>query len=339
MKIHIPKRKRGKPTQAQQEQYHQKLLQFCGNMMLIQSTLDFKISSRGWCYMLEEHGLLKSEFDKAQKLINECRKSGLLPLDICAEDSARTFTGVEQVDDTTPEEEAGSWINFLLEDVHKRYNAFSFWQDQEYYIQMLVEKIDLVNLFLPICKKYRIPIANTKGWADISQRADMMKRFMKWESEGKTPVLLYCGDHDPAGLIINYFLPNNIEDLSRAVGWAPTNLIVDRFGLNYDFIEENGLTWIDNLMTGSGKDLASPKHSDHSKPYVQKYISRYGPRKCEANALVVRSEAGRKLCHDSINKYISDQAPGLFDEDMRIERLEVKGEIDSQLTEMYRGAS
>ena len=69
-------------------------------------------------------------------------------------------------------------------------------------------------------------------------------------------------------------------------------IISDRFGLNYNFIEANHLTWIDNLETSSGGDLASTRHPDHSKPYVQDYLARFGGRKCEANALVVTPDRG-----------------------------------------------
>jgi len=33
-------------------------------------------------------------------------------------------------------------------------------------------------------------------------------------------------------------------------------------------------SWIDNLETGSGKDLANPKHPDHHKEYVQGYLTK-----------------------------------------------------------------
>ena len=52
-------------------------------------TLDFAVSARGWCYILEEHGLAKGDFDKAEAVINDARKAGLLPIDICAEDESR----------------------------------------------------------------------------------------------------------------------------------------------------------------------------------------------------------------------------------------------------------
>ena len=168
----------------------------------------------------------------------------------------------------------------------------SFWDDQDYYLQMLVEKIDLRSLFSRICDSYHVPLANSGGWADINGRAAMMRRFAEWEARGKRCVLLYCGDHDPGGLNISGFLRSNLADLSGAVGWSPDNLIIDRFGLNFDFIEAQGLTWIDNLETGAGGRLDDPRHPDHDKAYVQDYLRRFGVRKVEANALVARP-AGR----------------------------------------------
>jgi len=335
--MEIPKRKRGRQSDQANEEYDAKLRAFCDAILQIDSTVDFKVSSRGWCYILEQHGLLKSDFDDAQRLINDCRKSGLLPLDICREDDNRTFLFVEEIDDTTPEEEAEDWIHHVLNRAWLQYNGFSFWDDQSYYVQMLVEKIDLVSLFEPICEKYRVPIANSKGWADISQRADMMRRFAEWEGRGKIPVLLYCGDHDPAGLAIKNHLRNNLRDLTPAVGWSPDNLIIDRFGLNFDFIKENNLTWIDNLMTGSAKDLADSKHPDHKKPYVQGYIETYGVRKCEANALVVEPEKGRQLCRDTLFKYIPEDAPARYEQEMQVSRLSVRDHIYSQLSLRFSG--
>jgi hypothetical protein len=81
-----------------------------------------------------------------------------------------------------------------------------------------------------------------------------------------------------------------------------------RFGLNADFIDRHGLTWIDNLETSSGGQLDDPNHNDHDKAYVQDYIAEFGVRKCEANALVVEPEVGRQLCRDAILKHIPTDA-------------------------------
>ena len=44
------------------------LKRWCAEVLKINSTLNFKVSSRGWCYILEEHGLEKGDFDDAQKV-------------------------------------------------------------------------------------------------------------------------------------------------------------------------------------------------------------------------------------------------------------------------------
>jgi hypothetical protein len=99
-----------------------------------------------------------------------------------------------------------------------------------------------------------------------------------------------------------------MEDLADAVGWHPKNLKIVRFGLNKDFIDKHRLTWIENLETGSGGRLDDPEHKDHNKEYVQSYIKKFRVRKVEANALVVRPKAGRKLCRDAILRYVPANA-------------------------------
>ena len=115
--------------------------------------------------------------------------------------------------------------------------------------------------------------------------------------------------------------------MSGATGYTPDNLIVDRFGLNFDFIEAEGLSWSENLVTSSGEDLANERHPDHGKPYVQNYLRQFGARKVEANALVVRPEAGRCLCLDAVRRYVPDAVLANF-EARRVEaQIGAKAEI------------
>ena len=331
--IAVPKRGRGRQSKAAGEKYEEELHAFCEAILQIRSSLDFKVSSRGWCYILEEHGLGKGDFNKAQSLIVNCRKSGLLPLNIVADDSAREFGGLKFIDETTPDEEAENIIGGV-QSSHLYYFPFSFWEDKEVYIQAMVEKIDLKNLFAPVFDEFHIPFANSRGWSDLNSRAALMRRFEEMEKAGKQCVLLYCGDHDPGGLAISDFLRSNLEDLSDAVEWFPDDLIIDRFGLNYDFIEENNLTWIDNLETSSGGRLDDPRHKDHRKFYVQSYLKQFGVRKVEANALVVRPEAGRELCRQAILKYLNLDDPQKYEEAIRPVQHEVREEVTRRLLEM-----
>ena len=186
------------------------------------------------------------------------------------------------------------------------YTPETFWDGKDIYIEVFVEKVDLKSLFKPVCDEFYIPISNVKGWADIHSRADIMQRFKEHDESGKRIVLLYCGDFDPGGMNISDSLMSNFKDISRAVDWSPVNLEIIRFGLNYHFIINNDLSWVNNLETSSGKRLDDPKHKDHYKPYVQNYIQKYGARKVEANALVTRITQGRQLMRDTINRFIDD---------------------------------
>jgi hypothetical protein len=299
----LPSRPKGRPNSDQEARYAADLGRFADLLKKIESRIDFKVSSRGWCYILEnEHKLEKGAFEKAQRLINDCRKNGLLPIDFTVEDEARTADLLERCDDPDPTRHAAVLADLLGK--WQDYSPVSFWDNQPVFIQMVVEKIDLKYLFLPICQQYRVPLINSRGWSDLNLRAALMRRFQEHERKGRQPVLLTCGDHDPGGLEIADSLPRLLEELERAVGWSPRNLIVERFGLNADFIEQNNLTWIDGLQTASGKDLSDPSHRHHNAAFVRGYIEKFGKRKVEANALVVRPEAGRQLCKEAIEKYL-----------------------------------
>ena len=310
----LPKRGRGKPTAEATERFENQVRRFIRLMIELDQVVGFKMSSRGWCYILENRGMInKGDFDYTQRLINERRKNGDLPNGFFAGDDGRAFKRYENyIDSADPEQEA----KYIISSIYQRHQNFypkSFWEDQPFFIMLLVEKVDLRELFGPVCKKYKIPVATAKGWASIGQRKKMAEWFKEHEEEGRRPVLLYCGDHDPAGLRISDFIKSNLDDIYGATEWRTDNLIIDRFGLDYDFITENNLMWIDNLQTGQtdkGKsnDLADPRHRDHNQAYVQDYIRQFGPRKCEANALVVAPEKGMELCENAINKYIPASA-------------------------------
>lgn len=328
--IVLPQRCRGRMSADAQVRYDRGVEAFCQSLLEIQSTIDFKMSSRGWCYYLEDAGLNKGDFGSGQALINDCRKSGLLPVDFTLKDSAREAENLEFIHDSEPEDFADDLISYLYR-AHEQYLPVSLWEHQEVYVEMMVEKIDLRSLFGPVCAEFNIPIANARGWSDINSRADMMQRFANWERRGKQCVLLYCGDFDPGGLIISESLRSNMADLADAVRWSPNNLIIDRFGLNRDYIDAHNLTWVENLITGSNKNLADPRHKDHGKPYVQNYLNRNGARKVEANAMVASVNAARGLCREAIRKYIDEASVQTYLDELLERRDAVREEIERRV--------
>ncbi|MBA7666270.1 hypothetical protein ES703_74349 [subsurface metagenome] len=300
--------------------------EFADEMKKLTHRVGMKISARGWCYIMEGFNLItKAQFDVVEKLINDgCRRKGMLPIDFVAQEEARRFSGVEHPDTESPAMYMQSCLNMALN--AGNYYTPDWWEGEQYYVQMLVEKIDLKTLFKPVCQKFHIPIATGSGWQSMLQRAEYGRRFKKAKAIGLKCVLLYCGDHDPDGSRISDKLRKNLEDLSNinwaddTAGYNPELLDIKRFGLNYDFIIANKLTWIDNLITarrnrdGSVRDLADPSHPNHYLPYVQDYLKKYGPRKCEANSLIIKPDESRTLCRQAIEEYLGNDAEARFRE-------------------------
>jgi hypothetical protein len=304
-------------------------------LVQINSYLDYKQGPRDWCYTLENRRYVdKGEFDRAERTINVCREMAFLPIDFFADDEKRVFSVVEEPTEGTIIDYHKRMLNGAIH-AHEYYDT-DWWAGEKYYIQMLVEKKGLKSLFLPICEQFHIAIADAGGQSDFNQRYEMALRFKAAEERGQFCVLLYCGDFDPWGLKIGKELRKNIAKLWRGTGYKAKNLIIDRFGLNYDFIITNNLTWIDNLETNSGRDLrisyycynegCRKQYPEGTRkclncgkklyvqpPFVRDYITDYctlpdgtiHPRKCEANALVVAPEQGRRLCREVIEKYLS----------------------------------
>ncbi len=283
----------------------------------LRAQIGFSVSARGWCYLMEQAGYVnKSQFDKVENAINTCRKEGILPVNFVAEEDARAFVGVE----TPSGETIKGLLARMLNDVLHGYNHYSpdWMEGEDYYIQVLVEKVDLKTLFAPVCRDYRIPIANGKGWQSVLQRAEYARRFREAERQGLKCVLLYAGDFDPDGLRISTVMMDNLEQIKDVVwadgvkGYDPKNLIIERVALNYDFIEQQNYTWIDNLITGSGKNLADPKHSSYRLPYVQNYLHKIGARKCESNVMITTPLIAQQLLRTAIEKYLGVDAVTRF---------------------------
>ena len=338
MNIRLPiKQKSGGQSKEAVELYLHSLQLFAEDMQEIQRGLDFKMGARGWCYALEPYGLSKDKFDWAQNVIQKCRLKGFLEPGFILEEEGHR---VEEQNDGSLSVE--SYINEQYEDWQsaeeyfsqswRYYSGVSFWDRQECYIQLLVEKADLKSLFRKVCKQYRIPMANLRGWGSMEQKAVMAGNFREAEERGKTPILLACGDFDPAGLVISDVLKKQFKEYELFTGWNPDNLIVKRIGLNYDFIQDNGLTWVNNLISSGKdkKDLSNPKHEFYKNNtyHIQEYIAKYGARKCEANAVVIVPELGRKMLQDSIDSFIGVNAYKDYEAVIYERRLEAKRQIE-----------
>jgi len=325
--------------------YRKELLKFADTMKHFdekrEGSILKKLTSRGWCYVLEGLGRLEKGggFSRCAKAINDCRKLGYLPIDFTApdQDLTRSFTEVHEILGIAPPlQELKDDIDTLLDRTLPHVTT-DYWDDEKYYLMMAVEKIDIRNLFRPICRLFTIPLLNSSGWYTIESRSKIIEACKAAEEKGLIPVLLLFYDHDLIGLKITDTFRKGLNDLEGATGWRADKLIIERFGLNYKEITENKLMWIDNLKSGSGRD------PDWTRKDVKKYVGNlaelerkrlgisddewltypqarkdiFGRKKCEANAIVRDKETvklGVFLCYQAIVKYYGKEALDRFKE-------------------------
>jgi hypothetical protein len=272
----------------------------------------YKFGPRGWAYYAEGLGLItKGEFERFEKLLTDMRKDGELDPDVIEPDASRMATEVFDFDASQSQPEA--FAQYAVDEIGERLqswaNAFyevGYWEPLDYYVEMIVEKKDLVQIFRDTADHYRVRITNGKGDTDIHTRLAMLKRFRDHTHEGRRCILLAVGDHDPKGLHIVAGLKRTFMSCANIKGldWDYPEFEVVNIGLTENQIADLGLMKIGNLETGGGRDLSSPSHPDYYKPYVQDYLARFGVWKCEANALVGNPSGARSLLESEINRFI-----------------------------------
>ena len=306
----LPRPGRGRMSASRRAEFERDVADVVHWMRGYVRRLGFSPVSRSWLYAFESEGIIsKGDFDWVLKWVADRRREGLIPFELVAEDDSRALSGSDYYDkEATPRE----YINRTLKEALERaehYWPSSYWKHQTNYPILWTEKRDLIKLFEP-----ELPSAvrrfASKGQDDINAKVNLL-REIDWAYEHDLePVVLVFTDHDPAGMQIF----NNIEDKLRplaevmGIDHLLNDMVKDerfvRFGLDADFIDRNGLLWVDNLETSGGKDLADPKHPQHNFPYVQTYLEQFGARKCEANSLIARPRAARYLIHETLWEWL-----------------------------------
>lgn len=301
----------------------------------------YRFGPRGWAYYAEGLGLItKGEFDRFEKLLTDMRKDGELDPDVIEPDASRTATEVGDFDAAShpPESYARAAVADIGEQLRSWATSFhenGFWDDLDYYVEMIVEKKDLVQIFRSTADRYNVRITNGKGDTDIHTRLAMLKRFRDHTEAGRRCVLLAIGDHDPKGLHIVEGLHRTIMSCANIKGleWYEPEFDVVNIGLTERQVYDLDLMRIGNLETGGGKDLSSRSHPDHFKPYVQDYIRRFGVWKCEANALVGHPAKARDLLETAINEYI----PASHPEDVEKKNGQGQAAVRSEIARLMQG--
>ena len=155
------------------------------------------------------------------------------------------------------------------------------WEDQEHYVEVLVEKDALSAILEPVTNYFHVHLLANKGYSSTSALHDVALR-LKEEHFGcyKRCHILYLGDHDPSGLD----MVRDVRDRLRGFGCM---VEVEPLALTMEQIEEYDLP---------------PNPSKVSDPRQAWYVEQYGNKSWELDAL--RPEILRDLVYSRIKDWL-----------------------------------
>lgn len=129
----------------------------------------------------------------------------------------------------------------IIESARYSYHT-DWWQSQENRIEVWVEKNAAVGTIEPICRRLDIPFFACIGYTSQTAIWEAAQRIRGHIREGKTPIILHLGDHDPSGIDMTRDIRERL-DLFLTQDCADEDLDywgieVSRIALNRDQIDQ-----------------------------------------------------------------------------------------------------
>ena len=139
------------------------------------------------------------------------------------------------------------------------------WEGQENYVELWCEKDALSSVLEPICDRYHIRFLANRGYSSSTAVYDAAKRLSDAEAEGRRPVVIYLGGHDPSGIDMTRDIRDRLETMTYGP-WVE----VQRLALNFDQVEDY---------------QPPPNPAKLTDSRAQGYILKYGGESWELDAL------------------------------------------------------
>lgn len=158
--------------------------------------------------------------------------------------------------------------------------AIDKWEDQENYVEVMVEKQALEGVLEPVCSELDIRFSANKGYSSSSAMYKAGKRLANKISDGKSCHVIYLGDHDPSGIDMTRDIEERLQLFAAA---SHGEIEVHRVALNMDQIRRLNPPENPAKLTDSRAD---------------DYIAKFGRSSWELDAIEPRALA--KLVRDQV---------------------------------------
>jgi len=212
-------------------------------------------------------------YKRLGSIINDARMAGLIDWDMI-EDRTR------QLHQRARWNNPGEIITAAARGYH-----IDMWADQEYRIEVWIEKEALVGVIEKVCRENDIPYFACRGYASVSSLWQASERLKQYEYQ--CILILYFGDHDPSGLD----MPNDLRSrLDTFSGYYDQTHNIEHIALTLEQVQKYDLP-------------PNPAKIKDSRAKV--YIEKFGNESWELDALKPEKIVG--LIEKEINTFRDEE--------------------------------
>ncbi len=228
----------------------------------------YDLSLRQLYYQLVSKNIIENterSYKNLGNLVSDARLAGLIDWDMIKD------RGREMVKNP----HWGTTADFI-ESVAPQYR-FDLWEDQENYVEVMVEKQALEGVLTPVCRSLDVPFTSNKGYSSSSAIYEASKRFLARARGGKDLHVIYLGDHDPSGIDMS----RDVEDRLNLFIGGSLGTRGDRSG----YIEMHRVA----LNMNQVRELNPPENpAKITDSRASSYIERFGRSSWELDAIEPR---------------------------------------------------
>jgi len=204
---------------------------------------------------------ISSEYNRLGSIISRARLAGLIDWNAIV-DLTREKKSLQSWEDPGQIVRAASH-SFKLD----------HWEGQTCYVEVWIEKEALVGVIQSICQKLDVGYFACKGFVSQSEMWSAFQRLIDEYHNGRDPVIIHLGDHDPSGIDMTRDIEDRLNLFFDGDCYGCPAPEVVRIALNMDQIEE--LT-------------PPPNPAKSSDSRFKNYAELYGKESWELDALEPR---------------------------------------------------
>lgn len=182
------------------------------------------------------------------------------------------------------------------------------WKDQDYYVELWVEKDALAGVLQPLAEEYHVTMMVNRGYSSSSAMHEAAQRF-KYKGSGVDSILLYLGDHDPSG-------EDMVRDIDDRLAMFGAKVRVRKIALTMTQIEEH---------------QPPPNPAKMSDSRAQAYVDQHGDSSWEVDALP--PDVLETIIRENIEEFLDSS---LMDEVKALEEIDKKALLEAAKRIMKR---